>query len=87
MDVRGNVKTIKKNGVILHQYSYDELGRLLTSNNEKYIYDTNGKLIATYGSFVLFNDFTIKISNESTIDPNTLLMIFCSYYSDQAYDN
>ena len=51
------------------------------------IYDTNGKLIATYGSFVLFNDFTIKISNESTIDPNTLLMIFCSYYSDQAYDN
>ena len=43
-DVRGNVKTIKKNGVTLHQYTYDELGRLLTSNNEKYIYDSNGNI-------------------------------------------
>ena len=51
------------------------------------IYDTNGTLIATYGSFVFFNDFTVKISNDSEIDPTTLLMIFCSYYSDQSYDN
>ena len=43
-DVRGNVKTIEKNDIILHQYSYDELGRLLTSNNEKYIYDSNGNI-------------------------------------------
>lgn len=51
------------------------------------IYDADGTLIATYGSFVFFNDFTVKISNDSEIDPTTLLMIFCSYYSDQSYDN
>lgn len=51
------------------------------------LYDADGKLIATYGSFVFFNDFTIKISEECEIDPTTVLMIFCSYYSDQAYDN
>ena len=51
------------------------------------LYDADGKLIATYGSFVFFNDFTIKISEECKIDPTTVLMIFCSYYSDQAYDN
>lgn len=51
------------------------------------IRDADGTLIATYGSFVFFNDFTVKISNESEIEPNTLLMIICSYYSDQNYDN
>ena len=51
------------------------------------LYDADGKLIATYGSFVFFNDFTIKISEECEIDPTTVLMIFCSYYSDQAYEN
>lgn len=51
------------------------------------IYDADGTLIATYGSFVFFKDFTVKISNDSEIDPTTLLMIFCSYYSDQSYDN
>ena len=51
------------------------------------ISDADGTLIATYGSFVFFNDFTVKISNDSEIDPTTLLMIFCSYYSDQSYDN
>ena len=51
------------------------------------IYDADGTLIATYGSFVFFKDFTVMISNDSEIDPTTLLMIFCSYYSDQSYDN
>lgn len=51
------------------------------------LYDADGKLIATYGSFVFFNDFTVKISRECEIDPTTVLMIFCSYYSDQSYDN
>ncbi len=51
------------------------------------LYDTDGKLIATYGSFVFFNDFTVKISKECEIDSTTVLMIFCSYYSDQSYDN
>ena len=50
------------------------------------VYNADGTLIATYGSFVLFNDFNVKISNESNIDTNTLLMIFCSYFSDQKYD-
>lgn len=51
------------------------------------LYDVNGKLIATYGSFVYFKDFTVKISKDCELDPSTALMIFCSYYSDQAYDN
>lgn len=51
------------------------------------LYDAEGKLIATYSSFVFFNDFTIKISEDCEIDTTTILMIFCSYYSDQSYDN
>ena len=51
------------------------------------LYDANGKLIATYGSFVYFNDFTVKVSKDCELDPYTVLMIFSSYYSDQAYDN
>ncbi len=51
------------------------------------LYDADGNLIATYGSFVFFNDFTIKISKECELDSTTVLMIFCSYYSDQSYDN
>ena len=51
------------------------------------LYDAEGKLIATYSSFVFFNDFTIKISEDCEIDTTTVLMIFCSYYSDQSYDN
>lgn len=50
------------------------------------LYDADGKLIATYGSFVLFKDFTVKISEECELDPTTVLMIFCSYYSDRSYD-
>ena len=51
------------------------------------LYDTDGKLIATYGSFVFFRDFTVKRSEECETDSTTVLMIFCSYYSDQEYDN
>ena len=42
-DVRGNAKTIEKNDVILHQYTYDELGKLygFIYNNEKYYYIKN----------------------------------------------
>lgn len=50
------------------------------------LYDADGKLIATYGSFVLYKDFTVKISKECELDPTTVLMIFCSYYSDRSYD-
>ena len=51
------------------------------------MYDTEGKLIADYSSFILFNDFDVRISNDCPIDETTVLMIFCSYYSDQSYDS
>ena len=51
------------------------------------MYDTNGKLIADYNSFILFNDFDVRISDDCPIDETTVLMIFCSYYSDQSYDS
>ena len=48
--------------------------------------DKNGTLIATYSSNFFFNDFTIKISDKCMLDHYTVIMIMCSYYSDQAYD-
>ena len=49
--------------------------------------DTDGNLIAEYNSFVLFKDFDVRVSDECPLDHTTVLMIFCSYYSDKAYDN
>ena len=43
-DTRGNVKTIKRNGFVLHEYTFDKLGRLLTADSEKYCYDNNGNI-------------------------------------------
>lgn len=51
------------------------------------MHDMDGNLIAEYNSFVLFKDFDVRISEECPIDHTTVLMIFCSYYSDKAYDN
>lgn len=51
------------------------------------MHDMNGNLIAEYNSFVLFKDFDVRISDESPLDHTTVLMIFCSYYSDKNYDN
>ena len=64
--------------------AYAEFNWLNTSGE---LYNADGKLIATYGSFVFFKDFTVKISKECELDSTTVLMIFCSYYSDQLYDN
>lgn len=50
------------------------------------MYDMNGKLVADYESFIFFNDFKLRISDECPLDETTTIMIFCSYYSDQAYD-
>lgn len=50
------------------------------------MYDTKGKLVADYKSFILFNDFNLRISEACPIDETTAIMIFCSYYSDQSYD-
>ena len=51
------------------------------------MYDKNGTLIAVYSSNFFFNNFTVEISDKCELDHNTVLMIMCSYYSDQAYDN
>lgn len=51
------------------------------------MYDADGNLIAVYSSNYFFNDFTVKIAEECELDHNTVLMIMCSYYSDQHYDN
>ena len=51
------------------------------------LYDMSGNLIADYGSFILFNDCDVRISENCEINHNTVLMIFCSYYSDQKYDS
>lgn len=51
------------------------------------MYNVDGVLIADYSSFIMFNDFDVRISDECEIDHTTVLMIFCSYYSDQAYDS
>jgi len=50
------------------------------------MYDMEHNLIAEYNSFLFFNDFTVKISENCPIDEKTILMIFCSYYSDQSAD-
>jgi hypothetical protein len=50
------------------------------------IYDSEGTLIAEYTSNYIYNDFTVRISDKCNIDHKSVLMIFCSYYSDQAAD-
>lgn len=55
-------------------------------NTSGQMYDTGGTLIAEYRSKYFFNDFYIRISEKCNLDEKTVLMIFCSYYSDQLYD-
>lgn len=50
------------------------------------MYDTEGTLLADYYSNFFFNDFTVRISENCDLDEKTVLMIFCSYYSDQHAD-
>ena len=57
----------------------------LNTNGE--MYDMNGKLIADFNSKPFFNDFEIRILEECEMDENTVIKIFCSYYSDQAADS
>lgn len=55
-------------------------------NTKGKMYDTQGNLIADYNSFFLFKDFNVRISEKCDLDEKAVLMIFCSYYSDQAAD-
>ena len=56
-------------------------------NTSGKIYDMDGNKIAEYSSNYFFNDFNVKIYEECELDEITVLMIFCSYYSDQHADN
>lgn len=51
------------------------------------MYDMKGNIIADFYSKLFFNDFTVRIYEECELDENTVLMIFCSYYSDQKVDS
>lgn len=55
-------------------------------NTSGQMYDKDGILIAEYNSNYFFNDFTVRISEKCNLDEKTVLMIFCSYYSDYSYD-
>lgn len=57
----------------------------LNTNGE--LYDVNGKIIADFNSKLFFRDFTVRITNDCTLDERAVLMIFCSYYSDHAADS
>lgn len=56
-------------------------------NTSGAMYNTEGKVIADFRSKLFFNDFKVRISEECELDDKTVLMIFCSYYSDKAADN
>lgn len=74
-------------------YIYDSEGQRIATasfnwtNTYGKIVDTDGNLLAEYESFILFNDFDVRIAEDCPIDDGTVIMIFSSYYSDQSYDN
>lgn len=51
------------------------------------MYYTDGNLIADFNSKLFVNDFVVRIKDQCNIDENTVLMFFCSYYSDQSADS
>lgn len=58
-----------------------------TFNTNGEMHDANGNLIADFNSKLFFKDFDIRILEECPMDENTVIMIFCSYYSDQSADS
>lgn len=55
-------------------------------NTNGSMYDMDNNLIADFRSNLFFKDFDVRIFEDCTLDEKTVLMIFCSYYSDQAAD-
>ena len=51
------------------------------------VVDNNGKALAVYRANPIFRDFTVYISPDCTIDESSMVMLFCSYYSDHAEDS
>lgn len=56
-------------------------------NTNGEMYDVDGNLIADFNSNYIANDFSVRITEECKLDEKTVLMIFCSYYSDQKADS
>ena len=56
-------------------------------NTNGEMYDNNGNLIADFNSKLFLNDFDVRITKDCKLDEKTVLMIFCSYYSDQSADS
>lgn len=56
-------------------------------NTKGELYDMDNNLIADYNSKLLFNDFNVRITDDCELDEKTVLMLFASYYSDQAADS
>lgn len=56
-------------------------------NTNGEMYDDNGKLIADFNSKLFLNDFDVRITKDCKLNEKTVLMIFCSYYSDQSADS
>lgn len=57
---------------------------LFNTNGE--MYDNDENLIADFNSKLFLNDFSVRITEDCDLDEKTVLMIFCSYYSDQSAD-
>lgn len=55
-------------------------------NTKGKLCDGEGNVLADFYSKLFYNDFTIRISENCPFDDKTVLMIFCSYYSDQNAD-
>lgn len=56
-------------------------------NTNGEMYDVDGNLIADYNSKLFFKDFDVRITDKCSLDEKTVLMIFCSYYSDHSADS
>lgn len=72
----------------IYNSNNEKIGRVQFNffNTKGKMYDTESKLVADYNSFFFFNDFDVRICEDCKIDENVMLMIFSSYYSDQAED-
>lgn len=55
-------------------------------NTNGKMYDADENLIADFNSKLFMNDFVVRITEKCNLDEKTVLMIFCSYYSDYSAD-
>lgn len=72
----------------IYDFDQEKIARVECNvwNTEGQMYDKNDTLLAEYSSNYFFNDFKVRISENCELDEKTVLMIFCSYYSDQHAD-